>query len=138
MKTRLLVSALVLAAAALPAAADIYRCAAAGSVTYQELPCPDKAIEERANVPTNFPEPNVEERNRLMQREADLYKRLEARRDREVQELVLRDAAAERALERERLAALAALAAQQQPLYVVNRWPGRRAGSGTPRTRPTS
>jgi hypothetical protein len=137
MKTRLGISALVLAAATLPAAAsDIYRCASARGVTYQEVPCPDRTIEERANVPTEFPAPNVEERNRLFAREADLYKRLEARRDREVQELVLRDAAAERALERERLAALAALAAQQ-PLYVLSRWPGRPAGSGIRRSHPT-
>ena len=113
MKTRLGISALVLATVLPAAAADIYRCASPGGVTYQELPCPDKAIEQRANVPTDFPAPNIEERNRLFQREADLYKRLEARRDREVQELVLRDAAAERALERERLAAQAAAQAAQ-------------------------
>ena len=68
-------------------------------------------------IPVEYPAPNVEERNRLFQREAELYKRLEARREREVQEAVLRDAAAERERERERLE-LAALAAQQQYLVV--------------------
>ena len=111
-----------LALAALPcAAAGVYRCAAARGVTYQEVPCPESSIEERANIPTSFPEPNVAERERLLAREAELYKRLEARRDREVQELVLRDAAAERALERQRLAALEAQQAQQQPVFLIAR-----------------
>jgi hypothetical protein len=130
----------LLALAALPALAgnDVFRCETSAGITYQQLPCPDASVARRADVPTDFPAPNVEERNRLFQREAELYKRLEARRDREVQEAVLRDAAAERALERERLAALAAQAAQQQPLYVVTRWRGRPGASGTRHSRPRS
>jgi hypothetical protein len=105
-------------ASALPAAAasDIYRCAEKGGrVSYQQMPCSEATVGERANVPTEFPEPNLVERDRLFAREADLYKRLEARRDREVQETALRDAAAERALERERLDAYNAA---QQAQYV--------------------
>jgi len=116
-KSLLAVSAL-LSLGALPAAADVYRCSHAKGVTYQEIPCPDSSVGERANIPTIFPEPNVAERERLLEREAALYKRLEARRDREVQEAVLRDAAAERQLERERLAAAQA-AAQAQPQYLI-------------------
>jgi hypothetical protein len=108
----------LIAGSALPAAAasEIYRCAEkSGGVSYQQMPCSEATVGERANVPTEFPEPNLAERDRLFAREADLYKRLEARRDREVQEAVLRDAAAERALERERLDAYNA---SQQAQYV--------------------
>ena len=109
----------LIAGSALPAAAasDIYRCSEnGGRISYQQMPCAEAAVGERANVPTEFPEPNLAERDRLFAREADLYKRLEARRDREVQEAALRDAAAERALERERLEAYNA-AQQSQYVY---------------------
>ncbi len=107
--------------AALPALGgnDIFRCASPEGVTYQQVPCPGSSVEQRANVPTEFPPPNVEERNRLFEREAALYQRLEARRDREVQEAALRDAREGLELERARLTALAAEAAQPQYLLVV-------------------
>jgi hypothetical protein len=136
MNTRLALSAFAFAAS-LPAlgASEIYRCAEkGGGITYQQMPCPDAAVGQRANVPTEFPPPNTEERERLFAREEALFKRLEARRDREVQEAVLRDAAAERALERERLAAQQEA---QYPAYFVGyplrprlqqRAPMRRAG----------
>ena len=63
------------------------------------------------------------------------YRRLEARRDREIQEMALRDAAAERALERERLAAQ-----QQQdalvayPAYLVGYRPRMQARTPVKRT----
>ena len=122
--------------AALPAAAEIYRCHTREGTTYQQLPCDDKAVGGVSGIPTEFPPANTEARERLFQREADLYKRLEAQRDRQVQEAALRAASEERALERERLAAAAAAAAQ--PAWVVIPRPSRyartREASGTPRT----
>ena len=53
----------------------------------------------------------------MFEREAALHKRLEARRDRELQESQMREARAEREAERERLAAM--IAAQSQPQYFV-------------------
>jgi hypothetical protein len=76
-----------------------------------------------------LPAPNTAERDRLLQREADLDKRLEARRDRELLEAQMREARAERDAERERLAALEAQALQQ---YVVAYPPWR----GYPARRP--
>ncbi|HUL56519.1 MAG TPA: hypothetical protein VLT60_05940 [Usitatibacter sp.] len=95
-------------ALSLPAlgANDIFRCSAkGGAVSYQQMPCDESTVGDRANVPTEFPPVNTAERERLLAKEEALYRRLEARRDREIQEMALRDAAAERALERERLAA---------------------------------
>lgn len=119
----------VLALAALPAAAEIYRCSDGGRVTYQEIPCVTAAGELTA-IPTSFPPPNAAERDRLFEREAALYRRLEARRERELKEAMLRDAREERALERERLARQAEQQQAQAPLLVVvrqrpsRRWPG--------------
>jgi len=126
-----------LAVAALPAAAsasDIVRCiAAGGGITYQQAPCPEASSERFLAIATEYPAPNLAERDRLLQREAALYRRLEARREREAQEAVLREERQERA----RVTAAAAAAVQFPQLIVVSRWPGRRATSGTPRNRPT-
>ena len=115
------------AALATNADAEIYRCAAGGTVTYQEIPCADGAL-TRIEIPTSYPAPNTAERDRLLQREAELYKRLEARRNRELVEAQMREARAEREAERERLAALEAQALQQYAvLYPAWRgYPARR------------
>ena len=95
---------------------DIARCTdARGAVTYQPAPCPASTEESRPQIPVSFPEPNRAESQRIFEREAALDRRLEARRDRELQEQQMREARAEREAERERLALLAA--AQQQPYY---------------------
>lgn len=101
------------------AARDILRCVdGRGGVTYQEVACPNQTTTERSGIPTEFPEPNLLERDRLFAREAALDRRLERRRDREVQEAQMREARAERNAERDRLAALIA-AQQSQPQYVI-------------------
>src|SRR6476659_3854955 len=62
-----LLSALLLAG--LPAGAGIYRCTdAAGAVTYQEIPCPASSEGRATNLPTDFPEVDRAERDRLLQR----------------------------------------------------------------------
>lgn len=121
MRIRRPLSVLIAAASiAVPAgaAAQIVRCVdAAGGVTYQQVACPESSTPERTAIPIEFPAPNTIERERLFEREAALYKRLEARRDRELQESQMREARAEREAERERLAAM--IAAQSQPQYFV-------------------
>jgi hypothetical protein len=80
-----------LAAAALPAAAEIYRCTSkGGAVTYQQIPC---AASERATVldlPGSYPAADPQERQRLFEREAALDRRLEAQRERDSREAVAR------------------------------------------------
>ncbi|HUP98129.1 MAG TPA: DUF4124 domain-containing protein [Usitatibacter sp.] len=127
--TRLFVSLVALAVA--PAfAGDIVRCVAAnGAITYQQSPCPGSANEKIVGIPSEYPAPNLTERDRLLAREAELYKRLEARREREVKEVALREARLEREAELER-ARLAALSAAQQPQYFLvyppRAWPPHR------------
>lgn len=77
----------IVACAALLAAfeshAAVYKCRDAnGSLTYQELPCAgaDEALKNA--IATEFPPPNAIERERTLLREAELYRRLEAQRDR--------------------------------------------------------
>ena len=97
-------------------AQDIVRCKdARGAVTYQPAPCPDRTEESRPRIATDFPEPNKAESRRVFEREAALDKRLEARRDRELQEQQMREARAEREAERQRLEQIAA----QQQQYAV-------------------
>ena len=97
------------------AAQDIVRCKdTRGAITYQPSPCPDRTEESRPRIATSYPEPNTAESQRIFEREAAVDKRLEARRDRELQEQQMREARAEREAERERAAALAAQAQQQQ------------------------
>lgn len=98
-------------------ASEIVRCKVpGGGVTYQHGPCLGAAEESRLRIATDFPEPNKAESQRIFEREATLDRRLEARRDRELQEQQMREARAEREAERERLAMLAA---QQQPQYAI-------------------
>jgi hypothetical protein len=130
----LLASAL---ATSIPAVAEIVRCTDAhGAVTYQQVACPEASRLERTSIPTQFPEPNLLERDRLFAREAALDRRLEARRDRELREAQMREARAEREAESERLAMkLAAQAAQPQylivyPMPVSRKYPLRGLGPG--------
>jgi hypothetical protein len=85
----------------------------------------------KIDIPTSYPAPNTAERDRLWQREAEHYKRLEARRNRELVEAQMREARAEREAERERLAALEAQALQQYTVaYPAWRaYPGRAPGA---------
>ncbi|HEX5129145.1 MAG TPA: DUF4124 domain-containing protein [Usitatibacter sp.] len=99
------------------AAQDIVRCKdARGAVTYQPAPCPDRTEQSRPQIPASYPEPNKAERQHIFEREAALDKRLEARRDRELQEQQMREARAEREAERRHREILAA---QAEPQYVI-------------------
>jgi hypothetical protein len=118
---------LALAAALLAhgaAAQDIVRCKdARGSVTYQPGPCPERTQESRPQIAMSYPEPNKAESARIFEREAALDKRLEARRDRELQEQQMREARAEREAERERIRQ-EQLAAQPQYVVAYPLWRG--------------
>jgi hypothetical protein len=105
-RAALLVSILLSSGAA---SAQILRCTAPdGAVTYQQTPCEgrDGRI---INVPTEYPAPNVAERERLFAREAQLERRLEAQRERESREWATRLAV---------LAASAPPAEPVEPQYV--------------------
>ena len=108
-------AALLLALPPCAVAGEIVRCVEAGQVTYQDAPCSGSSVGRPAGIAAEYPPPNVQERNRLFEREAAMYRRLEARRDREVQEEALRTARESVELERARLAALEA----QPPQYLV-------------------
>jgi len=119
-----LLSALLLAG--LPAGAGIYRCTdAAGAVTYQEIPCPASSEGRATNLPTDFPEVDRAERDRLLQRadaaEARLLRRLEI----ETMERIARDDR----VSREKIAMIQAEAerdrAEASPAFVVVRPVGR-------------
>ena len=82
-----------LAAAVLSAAPAlaVYKCRAPeGSLTYQELPCAGSEQALEARIPSDFPVPNLAERDRTLQREAALDRRLEAQRDRLTAESIAR------------------------------------------------
>ncbi|HEX4331109.1 MAG TPA: hypothetical protein VH040_03140 [Usitatibacter sp.] len=58
-------------------AAGIYRCTEpGGAVTYQETACAGVSTGGAANIPTGFPDFNVVEHERILQREAMLDSRL--------------------------------------------------------------
>jgi hypothetical protein len=120
--------ALALAIPAL-ASAEIFRCQARnGTTTYQQAPCDDDAVGGIAAIAAEYPPVNTAERERILAREAALEKRLEARRDRELQEAALRVRMAERAP--------AEPLVVQQPsvgfVYVVPRAPHRRHAPRAP------
>ena len=73
------------------AGAQIYRCTAGGSVSYQEFPCP--AASDAATMPigAHFPEVNMLERDRLLQREAALDARILKRAEMDTAERIARD-----------------------------------------------
>ena len=137
-----MVAATAMAASSVVPAAEIVRCVdSGGGITYQHVACPDRTSTQASGIPTEFPEPNYLERDRLFAREAALDRRLEARRDREIQESQMREARAEREAERERMAAMLATAQAAQPQYVIaypfaKHWvpaPRRNAAAGTTR-----
>jgi uncharacterized protein DUF4124 len=73
------------------AEASVYKCRGAdGALTYQQLPCATQAETLANDLATEYPAPNVIERERLLLREAEMYKRLEAQRDRLSAEAVAR------------------------------------------------
>ena len=97
-------------------AADIVRCvAASGAVTYQMTACPEAAREQVTNISNDYPPANTAERERLLANEREMYKRLEAQRD--------RDTALELARQVRARDAEAPAAAEGEPYYVV--WPAR-------------
>ena len=103
-------------------AGDIVRCVAAnGAVTYQMTACPDAALERVTHISNDYPPANTAERERLLANERDMYKRLEAQRDRDTALEIARQArAASEARARE---AEAAAAADGEPYYLA--WPAR-------------
>ena len=108
MRSRLIV--VVAALVGLSAAAsDIVRCKdARGGVTYQPPPCPDRTEESRPQIPSSYAQPNMAERQRLLEQESALTKRLDARRERDGQEQKARDARAQSEADRQRAAAAVA------------------------------
>ena len=100
------------------AGAEIYRCIAGGSVSYQEFPCPAAAEAATMPIGADFPAVNLMERDRLMQRDAALDARILRRAEIDSAERIARDDRISReatlqAMERERLEAA--------PYYVAAR-----------------
>ena len=113
---------LVLSSLACVAQAQIYRCTSAtGAVAYQELPCGAAEQGGTVNIPAAFPEANVSERNRLLQREAALDARLLERARIESAERIAQSELATREKEAKAMREAAELAAQQPvyPAYVA-------------------
>jgi Domain of unknown function (DUF4124) len=79
----------LLALAPLAVQAAVFRCTAPdGAVTYQEIPCPESSGARALDVPAEYPPIDAQQRQDLLQREAALYQRLEARRERESRETI--------------------------------------------------
>jgi len=106
---RVIALALALAATGAFAGGPVYRCASAGSVTFQQVPCAS-AAEERAMELPEYPPANLLERDRLLQREAALDARMLRRAEIDAQERIAREARrardAEAEAERERARAV--------------------------------
>ena len=95
MRTRLFVLlAASVAAFAPPSMAEIYRCQSAAGTSYQQVPCGDETRGGLAGIATEYPPANAEERDRLLQREEAMNRRLEAERARWSQEAIARQVAA--------------------------------------------
>jgi hypothetical protein len=94
MRARAAALALALATASAASAGAVYRCTdARGAVTYQDAPCPRSQPGEALDIPGDFPPPNQAEHARILEREAMLERRLEARREREARDEAMRLAA---------------------------------------------
>ena len=125
MTMKTLLAGAALAAVALQCAAgSIYRCTGPGGVTYQETACAGEDTGGVANIPTSYPNFNVMERDRLLQREAMLDERLLKRAQIESTERIARDDRAAR--EKEAEARIAEAEANQTygygvPLFAANR-----------------
>ena len=137
-QTILATGLLPLALGPLASHAGIYRCTEPGAaVSYQEMPCNDPSRASTLDVPAEYPAVDTQKRELLLQQEAALYQRLEARRERESRETIASIASD---------AQVRAAEAQAQavaPAYAIG-WPASfirsrhtRAVSGTPRNRPT-
>jgi len=113
MNARLAIAALLMLGS-VDAEAQVYRCTEAGRVTYQAQPCTSAGAERVLDIPAAYPEVNLRERDRLLQREAALDARLLKRAELEAAERVAREN--RRALE---LEAQAERARAAEPLYVV-------------------
>jgi hypothetical protein len=136
MKTTIAAAVLALACANAQAT-QIFRCTAAGGITYQQQPCGPASVGGAVDIPTSYPDAGPE-RERLLQREAALDARLMKRLEIESRERIARDEriARERELEAER-GRTERERSQEAPVYIVSRFPGRRGASGIPRIRPT-
>ncbi|APV49288.1 hypothetical protein BWI17_06085 [Betaproteobacteria bacterium GR16-43] len=65
------------------AASGVYKCIGSdGRISYQEMPCPESRDSQPMALPTEFPAIDTAARDRLLEREAALDRRLEAQRDR--------------------------------------------------------
>ena len=85
-------AALAFVSLAVPAQAEIFRCASdGGAITYQEIPCPASARAATIDIPSAFPEVNRIERDRLLAREAALDARLLKRAEIDAAERIARD-----------------------------------------------
>lgn len=119
MTTKAILAGVALAAVALQAGAgSIYRCTSpGGGITYQETACAGEDTGGVANIPTAYPDFNVVERDRLLQREAMLDSRLLKRLEIESNERIARDDRAAR--EKEAQARIAEAEASQGYGYAV-------------------
>jgi hypothetical protein len=95
MRALLRASSIALVAISLPAFGDIVRCVTpTGAVTYQQIACPDAAREQATGIASEYPPVNLAERERLLAKEQEMYRRLEAQRDRDTQLVMAREARA--------------------------------------------
>jgi hypothetical protein len=92
MRIREMMLAGAISALLVPAAsAAVFKCRdTGGALTYQEIPCGGADQTLKSDIASDYPAPNVVERERLLLREQELYKRLEAQRDRLSAEAVAR------------------------------------------------
>ena len=110
-------AALGLLAATPAVAAEIFRCSTpGGSISYQQFPCAPGSEAGRIDIPTAYPDIDAAARDRLLQREAALDRRLEAERERLSREEMTRITA------RAQVAAAQAVAPAPEPVYSVG-WP---------------
>jgi hypothetical protein len=118
MKTSRCLLACALLVAAGASYAEIFRCQSREGVTYQEVPCPAKAIADTVNIAAGSYPDYVAARDRLAARESAMDARLLRRLEIESAERIARDnrAAMEAQAERDRIAQQAA---QASPLYIV-------------------
>jgi hypothetical protein len=134
MKARFSIAAAIAIAATFDcSAAPIRRCFTANlGVSYQEDPCTPGNDAGELEL-SNFPQVNAAARERLMQREAALDRRLEAERERLSREEMTRISARAQVA-----AAQAAAVPAFEPAYYAAGWPivRARAPFGGPRNRP--
>jgi hypothetical protein len=123
MKAGFLVAAALAAAATFDCnAGPVYRCFTSNlGVSYQEAACTPGNDAGELDL-SNFPAVNAAERERVLQREAALDRRLEAQRERLSREEMTRISARAQVA-----AARAAAAAPAEPVYFTGGWPTLRA-----------